>query len=556
MTTAPAGSGGFFQRQATGLVREAGTWSTFVYNLNFVSIGLMMMFVIQLEPSFYPGGNMIGSYLLALAIVLPTSLVFAMLSAAMPRSGGDYVYVSRILGPRLGMMSSWINTIWWFIYGGVPSAFFARFGLGPLFRSVGLIAGNTSLIDIGNWFVTPTGTFLTGTALIVGLVVIFSLGLNVYFRIQNVLFVIAMVGLGLVAFVLLTGSPATFQANFDKFWNPVTGQASSYGAVISAAQAGGFVDAPTDFYWTLIPITWIYLELVFNQSSAYIGGEVKRASRVQLWSMPIAAIAAVGIAIVLTLLLQNAIGTTFLGAAGWDPYLADSAVLKLPYAVPFTELVAYLAGNGLLAALLGLGFVFWSYTWLPGQILNASRNLLAYGIDGVLPARFGEVNERHHTPVFSLVVVGLMSTAALWVYATNPDFTTLVGIVAFIVSFILVSIAAIAFPSRKRAVWESSPIAWRWAGVPVIAIVGALSLVACLVAEWCYLNDPLSGVNILDGFAPKLFGDDGALTKDSVRFLIAAGTVVSGLVIYEVSRIVRARSGIRLEAAFEEIPVE
>ena len=48
------------------------------------------------------------------------------------------------------------------------------------------------------------------------------------------------------------------------------------------------VEAPRDLYWTLIPITWIYLELVFNQSSAYIGGEVKRASRIQLWSMPIA----------------------------------------------------------------------------------------------------------------------------------------------------------------------------------------------------------------------------------------------------------------------------
>ena len=70
---------GLYQRQATGLVREAGTWSTLVYNINFVSIGLMMMFALQLEPAFYPGGNIIGSYLLSLVIVLPTSLVFAML---------------------------------------------------------------------------------------------------------------------------------------------------------------------------------------------------------------------------------------------------------------------------------------------------------------------------------------------------------------------------------------------------------------------------------------------------------------------------------------------
>ncbi len=545
MTSTPAG---LFQRQATGLVREAGTWSTLIYNINFVSIGLMMLFVLQLEPAFYPGGNMLVSYLLALAVVLPTSLVFAMFSAAMPRSGGDYVYVSRILGPRLGMMSSFINTVWWFIYGGVPSAFFARYGLGPLFRNVGLLSGNESLVEAGAWFVTPEGTIITGILLVAFLVAVFSLGLNVYFRIQNTLFVIAMLGLAVIGFVLLTGSTATFQANLDRF----TGQAGTYQAVIDNATAAGFTEAPFDWYWSLIPITWIYLELVFNQSSAYIGGEVRHASRVQLWSMPITAIVCVAIAMLLTWLFQATIGSTFLGAVSWDA----GATLGLSSAPTFSELAAYLSGSTIVALIAGIGFVFWSYTWLPGQILNASRNLLAYGLDGVLPARFAEVNERYHTPVFSLVVVGLGSIAALVVYATNADFTTLTGIVAFIVSFIIVSIAAIAFPYRKPAAWAASPVSWRWGGLPVISIVGVLSLLALLITLWVFLNDPLAGVNVLDGFHLKLTGEDGAPTKDAIRLLITGVTIVSGLVVFEVARLVRARRGVRLEVAYEEIPVE
>lgn len=545
MTSTPAG---LFQRQATGLVREAGTWSTLIYNINFVSIGLMMLFVLQLEPAFYPGGNMLVSYLLALAVVLPTSLVFAMFSAAMPRSGGDYVYVSRILGPRLGMMSSFINTVWWFIYGGVPSAFFARYGLGPLFRNVGLLSGNESLVEAGAWFVTPEGTIITGILLVAFLVAVFSLGLNVYFRIQNTLFVIAMLGLAVIGFVLLTGSTATFQANLDRF----TGQAGTYQAVIDNATAAGFTEAPFDWYWSLIPITWIYLELVFNQSSAYIGGEVRHASRVQLWSMPITAIVCVAIAMLLTWLFQVTIGSTFLGAVSWDA----GATLGLSSAPTFSELAAYLSGSTIVALIAGIGFVFWSYTWLPGQILNASRNLLAYGLDGVLPARFAEVNERYHTPVFSLVVVGLGSIAALVVYATNADFTTLTGIVAFIVSFIIVSIAAIAFPYRKPAAWAASPVSWRWGGLPVISIVGVLSLLALLITLWVFLNDPLAGVNVLDGFHLKLTGEDGAPTKDAIRLLITGVTIVSGLVVFEVARLVRARRGVRLEVAYEEIPVE
>jgi hypothetical protein len=34
-----------FERQATGLVREAGWWDVLVYNLNFISIGLMAAFL-------------------------------------------------------------------------------------------------------------------------------------------------------------------------------------------------------------------------------------------------------------------------------------------------------------------------------------------------------------------------------------------------------------------------------------------------------------------------------------------------------------------------------
>jgi len=534
-----------FTRRATGLVREAGTWSTLIYNVNFISIGLMMLFVLQLEPAFYPGGDMVGSYLLALVVVLPTSLAFGMLAAAMPRSGGDYVYVSRVLGPRLGMTSSWTNTIWWFIYGGVPSAFLARYGLGPLFRNVGLLTGNATLAEIGTWFVSPAGTIVTGVVLIAALVAVFALGLGAYFRIQNALFVVAMVGLAATGFVLLTGSPATFQANLDRLF----GGSGTYGTIIDGAKAAGFALAPTDFRATLIPITWIYLELVFNQSSAYIGGEVRRASTIQLWSMPVAAIVAVGIAIVLTVLFQNAIGTEFLGAVSWDA----GASLGLSSTPTFSELVSYMANSTVVALLVCGGFVFWSYTWLPGQILNASRNLLAYGLDGILPARLATVSERFHTPIVSLLVVGVLSAVALAVYATNPDFTTLVGIVAYIVSFILVSIAAILFPYRRREAWASSPVSWTVAGIPVISIVGLLSLLGALVAEWAYLNDPYSGVGVL---ANGLFGDDGAPTKDFVRLLFAGATVLSGWVIYELARWYRARQGVRLERAFGEIPVE
>jgi amino acid transporter len=540
---------GLYARKATGLVRAAGKWSVLVYNINFVSIGLMTVFAISFIPAFYPGSNIQLSFLLALIIVLPTSLVFAMLSVAMPRSGGDYVYVSRALGPAWGMMSNWNQTVWWILYGGVPSAFFAYYGLTPLLRSLGVLANEPSLITWGDRLSTPTGAFLTGTALIVILVVIFATGLNHYFRIQNVLFVLAMLGVLLTIVFLLTKNPASFQAAFNHSLSKTAGTADPYRAVMAAAKKGGFTTAPFSLYWTVIPITWIYLELVFNQSSAYIGGEVRRPGRVQIWSMPIAAVVTTGAAMLLVWIFQRTAGTKFLGALSFD----NGASLHFSTAPTYTELASYATRNAVLAFLLCFGFIFWSYSWLPGQILNASRNLLAYGIDGVMPSWFSNVSERRHTPVNALAIMGLGSIAALYFY-TRPDspFKTLTGIFGFILSFCLTSIAAIVLPYRQRKVWQDSPVNWQFGRIPVMSIVGVLSLLAAGFMGWVYLHDPLSGISW------KPAGGGGILFGSASfdMFLLDILILLSGLVIYVIARAVQRRRGVDLDATYQEIPVE
>jgi len=540
---------GLYARKSTGLVRAAGKWSVLVYNIMFVSIGLMTLFAISTIPAFYPGSNIQLSFVFALIIVLPTSMVFAMLSVAMPRSGGDYVYVSRALGPAWGMMSNWNQTVWWILYGGVPSAFFAYYGLTPLLRSLGVLTNNPGLITWGDRLSTPTGAFLTGTALIVILVVIFATGMNFYFRIQNVLFVVAMLGVLLTIAVLLPKNPASFQAGFNHSLASTAGTPDPYQAVMAAAKKDGFVTAPFSLYWTIIPITWIYLELVFNQSSAYIGGEVRRPGRVQIWSMPAAAVISTGGAMLLVWMLQRTAGTTFLGALSFN----NGAALHFSTAPTYSEVASYATGNAVVAFLLCFAFIFWAYAWLPGQILNASRNLLAYGIDGVMPSWLANVNERRHTPVNALAIMGLGSIGALWLY-TRPDspFKTLTGIFGFILSFCITSVAAIVLPYRQRKVWENSSVNWRLAGIPVMSIVGVLSLIAAGFMGWDYLHDPLSGITWKpEGGGGILFG-----SRSFDMFLLNILILLSGLVIYLVARWVQRRRGVNLDAAYSEIPVE
>src|SRR5262249_52975634 len=193
----------------------------------------------------------------------------------------DYVYVSRILGPQWGMMSSFNNTIWWILYGGVPSAFFAYYGLTPLLRGLGILTNNATLVRYGNDLSTPTRAFIIGTLLIIVLVVIFATGLNFYFKIQNALFIVAMIGIAVTIGILVTTSHADFMSAFNHYLGRSTGHPNSYHAVVAAASKAGFSTSPFSFYWTLIPMTSIYLELVFNQSSAYIGVDHRLPRRLQ-----------------------------------------------------------------------------------------------------------------------------------------------------------------------------------------------------------------------------------------------------------------------------------
>jgi APA family basic amino acid/polyamine antiporter len=520
-----------FERKATGLVREAGWWDVLVYNVNFISIGLMAAFLFTVTIPFYSGVNVYVNELVAFSLVIPLSFVFAMFAAAMPRSGGDYVYVSRTLHPALGMMSSFNNTAWWFLYGGVPSAFFARYGLGPLLRTVGHMTDSKRLTDWGDTLVGKNGTFIAGVILIVVLVAIFSRSLRLYFRVQNTLFLFAMASIFVSILVFLVES----QGDVVNAINTTFGSGSVDHALKVGSPQGSF-----DLRNTLLPMTWLYLELVFNQSSAYIGGEIKRASRVQLWSMPAAAVIATAILMLLTWATMHSVGFTLLSGLGNDA----GASLGLTSAPLYTEIAAVASGQTWIAILILGGFVFWSYTWLPGQILNASRNLVAYALDGLMPRQLAYVSNTTHAPVVSLALVGAGSVVALYLYVYTHFFSTLTGIFGFILSFIVVSIAAIAFPYRLPEVFESSPVRWRWAGVPVMSIVGAISLVACVASEIIFLRDPFAGLQHADG---SYYWE---------RIIYNIGIFLSGLVIYVVARYLNARRGIDVDKRFAEIPVE
>ena len=525
-----------FSRKATGLVRQAKASDVFMYNVNFINIAIGVAFMFLFMPAgAYPHTNMYVSTLVCTLAVLPCSIVYAMFASAMPRSGGDYVYVSRALSPLWGFAANWNYTIWSFLYIGVPAAFLGKYGISALARTLGVYLRAPGLITVGNWFTTPIGVFITGVVLIVLYVILFGIGTNVYMRLQLILFIVAALGLvtTLIVFAKFHGS---FPAAFNHYMQALGGSPDTYRAVIDSL--GNHAVQPAAFGWrdTLISMTWPFTVLGFSIASAYIGGEIKGANRAQLIGMPGSLLYSAAWIIVLTWAVLKVAGFSFMGDLG---ALNPSAV-HLGFTPTFAEIGAMLTHNLALILLMGIGFMLWTYTWMPIYILTTTRNVLAWALDGLVPRKLADVSDRTHSPLWAIGLSGVLGIVFLYVYAFDPSFATIAGFFGQVFTFILTSLAAIVFPIRQKDMFEASPVSWRIGGVPVISILGVLSVVGLVLIEWAFLNDPNSGISV----------------QSPLMLWINIGVFGSGFVYYAIAKAVRARQGIDLGLVFREIPPE
>jgi len=100
--------GKFFLRNATGLRREVSGLDAFIMNTFGMNIAVGAVLLFLQAPSYFPQGNVLVAIIIGTILMAFTLLwVYATFAAAMPSSGGDYVFVSRTLHPFLGWLLGW-----------------------------------------------------------------------------------------------------------------------------------------------------------------------------------------------------------------------------------------------------------------------------------------------------------------------------------------------------------------------------------------------------------------------------------------------------------------
>src|SRR5919202_489649 len=197
-----------FVRKATGLVRGWAVRDAFIYSvfaINLVTLG----FFIFTSAVFIPAGSLLWAVILSGAYLVFQAVTYASLIAAMPRAGGDYVWMSRVLGGGIGFVLAVCG--WWFIlWHWVP--IYANIlnieGLGPMAAILGWDSAVT-------WLGGHTGVFVASilTALIASLFI--ALGIRTYARIQKFCFYGGVAGLAIMAILLLVNSKTGFISHLN-----------------------------------------------------------------------------------------------------------------------------------------------------------------------------------------------------------------------------------------------------------------------------------------------------------------------------------------------------
>jgi amino acid transporter len=534
-----------FVRQSTGLVREASALDATIFNAVFSApVGATLAWGVFFALSVFPGADLVTATLISFVVNIPVLVMMSLLASSMPRTGGDYVWVSRILKPPLATVSNFGAAFSAMIGATFWARYFPVFALGPTLVTLGVFFDNRGLIDWGNRFQTEKPwIFLGGLAMIVLMTAILIAGTRATFRWQNSFWTVASAGTFLAFLVLAFGSSGAFQGNFNKLSAKFGAQGDAYHQVIDAVR-GQIASSPQPgrMSSTLPAIFVIMVFMMWNWWSVYLAGELKSASdRRRHLKIMFGALAwdvvfiAIGV-----LLIYKVAGYAFMSAVNTP----GNKAYVIPTGPWYHFLAALTVNLPALTVLIVGSFLFWSLPAMVGNTFMPVRTVFAWAFDRLLPERLADVSDRAHSPVPAILTVMVLVTGMLaWSVAATTFQTWLaLGVLAGVVCVCIVSVAAFVFPERRPDLYQASPANLRLAGIPVLKLVAPLSFALMGFLTWETLNYPplAIGTPAHRWYVPAFIG----------------GTAAFGLLVYYLAKLIRRTQGIDIDLVYQELPPE
>jgi amino acid transporter len=518
-----------FTRRASGLVRELSWFDVFVFVVAGPAASGVTFYSVSTAADF-PGASLPLAFLVGLAIFLPVTLLVAITSATMPRSGGLYIAVSRVLGPTIGYLSAWLLFIGYGISSGVLGYIVvglmgSAFSTAALSSQIGWLARLGEIMQMSHWQ-------LVGGGLWVGLFWLIAYrGIRKVKSMMRAMFFIPLGGtLIAIVWFFLSGGPEGVAASFNSTWG-----AGAFQAVIQKASELGWTSQSFSIAGTvkaLIVVIWAYASITIIN---YAGGEIKTPKTSMIRGFTIGTLFVGIFYVIIVQSVYQAFGPFI---ASYD-FLYDqhpevlSGIMGglVKPSVPFYFMAV--AGNVWFGLVIALTVALWyANSILPGFLAN-SRLAFALSMDKSFPKALSAVNRRTGSPTNAVHLNAVFCLVGVLIMMLSVDaILSILTITTFFV-FWPFGLSAMLLPYHKREIYDRSPVQWSVFGVPAMTILGGFTF----LVGWFFIYLSLRNFSI-----PVM--------------ITLIGVMLAGLVVYLYQQARNREEGVDVESIYSQIPPE
>lgn len=419
VTQAAAGT-----RGEDGLRKELGLLDATMINVGTIIASSIFIVPSAIAAAFTASFPTVLVWVVGAVVSLCGALCIAELGAAMPKAGGQFVYLQRAFGP-----------IWGYLYG---------WGSSVVINPASIAAIAVGFATYAGFFLplSPNGIKAVAIGSILLLTFINCFGLKVGAVTQNVVTIVKIAAVvALVALCLLL--PGGSARNFQPFW-PLEPASSLLGA----------------FGVAMVAVLWGYDGWI---EITYVGSEMKHPARDMprsiLLSTVLVSVLYVGVSIAILYVLgrDNAAGSTLVAADAMRVVLGAGGATFITLAV----LLSTLGSNH-------------------GIVFTAARIPYAMAREGRFFSWAGKLHPRFDTPNTSLIVQGVWSSVLVLLGGYN----FLISCMIF-VSFLFYSLSCIAvIVLRSKEPDMPRPYrAWGYPVTPVVFVLFSAYLIGNSIVE-------------------------------------------------------------------------
>ena len=457
-----------YARASSGLVRELSWWDVFLITLSAPTGSGIMYYAVR--TSGHPGGNISLAFVLGMILFLPFVISSAILASTLPRSGGPYVAISRLLHPLIGFLAAALLIF-------AESSLIGVVGFLVMAISGGMAGGVAqayhwgALLSFSECLQGPIGSIGGGILWVLIFWFIMLQRPSVFRYLLRGLFTITLLPAAVAALLFFSATQSEALARFDALWGAGTVQ-----KIFLAASANGWHQDAFSFSATmglLLIVIWAFNGI---EVASYAGGEVQVPTR-SFWKGLLLGWLAVGAVYILFVYAVTRSFGDFINAYDFL-FTSHSETLSqimpsITPSIPFYLMP--LLRHPFIALLFSLLFVLWFAKMMPPLHLATSRLLFALAMDRLLPERVATVNPRTAAPTWASHITALIAIGGVFMYFF--DVKTLLGSLMFCTMFIAWANGLVLFllPFKHR---DLVPPGWLRARVLVLPAVSWVGLVA------------------------------------------------------------------------------